>query len=338
MTVTSALTHGGLLIGAVVLLYPAVAWLERRSALAVEERERIGRRPLLPLARTLKLLGKRSAPPPGADRPLHLMAPLLGIVVCLFLLAMLPVTAQPPMAVAPGATVLGSIALMLATTWTVAIACAAGNNRMALLGGLRLTALRAGALVAAALGIVAMARQIGSLAFVDVVALQQAPAFAFLPGRGVMAWGAVLSPIGALVSVAAFSVVSQRMSPTRPDLALDLVDSYAAASAGPVLLAHRVFEIVELLAHAGLLATVAFGGFSPPFSIASEWSVTVQVLVEVATFVVKTLIGCGVIITVRRLIPPLTMAQATRLSWLLLVPLGAFAVLVPRDFFVRFLS
>lgn len=338
MTITSALTHGSLLIGALVLLYPAVAWLERRSALAVEERERIGRRPLLPLARALKLLGKRSAPPPGADRPLHLLAPLLGIVLCLFSVALLPVTRQPPMAVAPGATVLGSVALMLATTWTIAIACAAGNNRMALLGGLRLTALRAGALAAAALGVIAMARQIGSLSFVDVVALQQTPAFAFLPGRGLMAWGIVLSPMGAGVCVIALSVVSQRMSPTRPDLALDLVDSYAAASAGPVLLAHRVFEIVELLAHAGLLATVAFGGFAAPFEIPATWGVPTQVLVEVATLVVKTLFGCVLIISVRRLIPPLTMAQATRLSWLVLVPLGAIAVLMPRDFFVRFLS
>ena len=335
MAFVDALLHGAILVVVLGVLYPAVAWLERRSALAAEERERILRRPLLPLARVLKLLSKRSAPPPGADRPLHLLAPLFGVFFSVALIALIPVVSTSPSAVAPGASLVLVLGFMIATTWAVALGGAAGNNRLALLGGLRLAGVRSGTLLAAALGLVAISRQLGSLSLDAIAHLQTFPAFAYLTGKGIPSLGLVVSPLGTVVVVIALAVLSQRMSPTRPDLALDLVDGYNAAASGPILLAHRMFEILELIAHGALLATFILGSTNLPFlgnALEGHWLLP---YVEVTTVIVKTVLGCLLLLVCRRLIPPLSMEQATRVSWLALVPLAALSVLIPRDVLIR---
>lgn len=332
------ITNASLFSLALIALYPAVSWLERRSALAAEERERVGRRPLLPLARTLKLLSKRSGAPPRADMPLHILAPWLGLGCSVLALSLLPLTMSTRGAVAPGGTLPMVLGLFLCTTWTVAVGATAGGNRLALLGGLRLASLRGGTLIAAALGFVAISRQLGTLSLAGLVHAQSEPAFAFLPGKGLPAWGFVESPLGAGIALVALAVLSQRMSPTRPDIALDLVDGYAAAAAGPTLLVHRGFEILELLAHGAIIATLLLGGWAIPFvDWNGSWGEPSSFMLwsRGAVFIGKALLGCLMILVMRRLLPPLSVAQATRLAWIVLVPLAGLALLFPRDLITR---
>jgi NADH:ubiquinone oxidoreductase subunit H len=336
----SSLYKAGLLVGLAVVFYPPLAFLDRWAQVPPGERAALPKNPLLPIANALKLLTKRSALPGSADRWVHVVAPFFTLMPGMLALACLPL--GPRFESGSGASWLGvtqgsgvSVAVplgfLMMSTFGIAAAGWAGANRLALLGALRLALLRTAALVVLALGAlgVSLIHRTGEL---DALVLAQA--------RDLMgdipAHGAIINPVGFVCAIIALATLGQRMLRSRPDERADLVEAYAAEASGPTLLGHRLFEVLELLVQAGLVATIFFGGWAVP-GTDTDGSVVPMgtALGRLAFLGAKTLVAAGLLLVVRRALPPLRHDQALSLVWVLL-PVTAAGLALSAILFARF--
>lgn len=326
-----ALIRAALLLGGVVLLYAPVAWLERWAALSPTERERLGQAPFLPVTHAMKLLSKRSRRPPHGDAAVHAFAPVLLLIPSLFVLAQIPpgpplLVSALPMSTAVTAgygAITWAMALWLITPGGILLAGWAGGDRLALLGALRLATVRLSAMVVVILGLSGGARLAGTPEFAGIIASQTRALAGALPALGLFT-----DPLGFGATVTALAVLSQRGQRTRPDRNADLVESYAITASGPTLLAHRLFEIIDLLVAASLVAAVFLGGWQF-YSIDGAVNGTVSfVAIGVGIWWLKVLLVAAGLLALRRALPPLRHDQALRLVWTILIPIALAGLLL----------
>jgi NADH-quinone oxidoreductase subunit H len=316
--------RASLLVATAVVLYPPLAWLDRWAQLAPGAEGRVTMNPLLPLANALKLLHKRAALPAGADRLVHNLAPMLALTPALFALATLPLapavtTSEGPVQLSVAGdqgTVAASLSLLLLSTAGVAAAGWAGANHLALLAALRLVLLRAAALVVVGLGAAGVCLIHATPGLDELVVNQSQPFLGDVPALGVL-----VNPVGFICVIVALAVLGQRQARSRPDDHADLVSPYAAEASGPSLLAHRLFEVLDQAAFAGLVATVFLGGWmipgvDGPDTLAMSSS---DAALRLGVFVLKLLGAATLVLLVRRSLPPVRHDQALTLMWVLVV-------------------
>lgn len=326
-----ALARAALLLGGTVLLYAPLAWLERWAALPPSERERLGQAPLLPVTHALKLLSKRSRRPAEGDALVHVTAPVLLLLPSLFVLAQIPpgpplMTTSGPVSTAVTAgygAITWAMALWLITPGGILLSGWSGGDRLALLGALRLMAVRLSAMVVVFLGLAGAARVAGTPELDLIIASQ-----AGVLGGALPAIGLFTNPLGFGATVVALAVLSQRGQRTRPDRNADLVESYAITARGPTLLAHRLFEIVDVLVAASLVAAVFLGGWLIFGLDDGQGGSLGFVASRVAVWWIKVLLVAAGLLLVRRALPPLRHDQALRLVWTVLVPLAAAGLVI----------
>ena len=320
-----------LLLTGVLVLYGPVAFLDTWTSAAAADRARAKRSLLFPFATVLKLLGKRAALPAGGDAILYFLGPLLATLPLLLLLAALPLG---PALVTPSQTVflatlvdqgdvLMALSMLALPTLAVVLSAWAGGNRLALLGGLRMALVRSGAVVVVALAALSVSRSAGTLNLSAVVLHQANRALGPLPALGVFS-----SPFGFACAAVAIGVLLQRMPRSRSDQQADLVEAYSSTAAGPVLLGHRVFEVLDVLALAALMVTLFFGGWTWPGLTDATTTSSLALALAAASFAGKTLLGVAALFLLRRALPPLRHDQAVRLLWTVLAPLAALALVV----------
>ena len=335
---TTLLAHGViralLLLGAIAVLYPPLAWLVRWSHVQPGQRARLASNPLQPIAAALKLLQKRAALPAGADPWLHRIAPLLAIVPVVLALAMIPPAA--PLATADGrfaldvaagfGTLPALLALYAVAPVGILLAGFSSHDPLTHLGGLRLVVIRASGAVVIALSTVGVARGHGTLELATLLERQGRVLVDVIP-----AWGVFKSPIAFFVALVAVALLAQRTLTGSRDRHPDLVEVHAAKAAGPILLAHRTFEVVDLLLSSALLAALFFGGYRLPGGLleSPDGVSAMRVAAGAGVFAIKTILLAGAILALRRALPPLRHDQALRALWLVLAPLALLALLVP---------
>lgn len=303
------------LVGGALLVLPIVAWLEARAR---------PRGPFDPpparassFATALKLIEKRAPRQEGADRLLHGAAPILAILPAAALLALVPLS---PADGDRAATLLLALALPFVSTAAVASAGWAGGNRLALLGALRTAVLRASAWVTVGVGALGAARVSETLLLQEIVRAQARPLVAWLP-----AWSAFTAPLGFVASLVALALVSQAVARSRAEGDADLVEPFSVEAAGPVLLGHRVHESLDLLATSALVATLFLGGWLVP---GVDADAPLAAALGPVAVVVKTVAVVGIVLAVRRTLPPLDPARAVRLCWTTLAPCAAFGLVL----------
>jgi len=328
------LVHAALLVLVVAALFPPLAWVERYAALAPSERERFAKDPLLPLLNALKLLGKRAMTPSG-DRVLHAIAPLLSLTPALFVIASLPVlTAVVDDERVVWAPVVGPAvpwqlvyAVVLVSPVSYLVAARAARNPLAILGALRIAAVRTSALLVSALSTAGVMRALSASSLDGLVRASRAPLVDGVPIIGSLpAIGALANPLAFFASFFALVIFASRASRPGGHARGDLVEGHVMVAAGPLLLAQRVFDVVDLLALSGLLATVSFGGAYVPAGLVDD--APLAALVAAVTLVVKSLAVAVVMVFVRRALPPLQHDQALRTLWLGLLPLALGALVL----------
>jgi NADH-quinone oxidoreductase subunit H len=318
--VAAAFTRAVLVVFGALLALPFVAWLEglRGRAGASVAGPRGAR---TALATALKLLEKRAPSSAGRDRFLHDIAPMLALVPTVAVPGLLPATPDDPL----GVTLPVLLAFLLLATVATALAGFAGDNRLALLGTLRIVLLRVGVIVVIATAALGPAVLAGSSVVAQIVVREAVPLVGVLPS-----WGVFVSPLGALAACVALAIHAQGTSRARAEATLG--EPWLAEASGPVLLGHRVFETLDLLAGAAVIAVVFLGGWHVPGLVEQGAHPAIAALASSC----KTAIALAIVLGVRGLLPPLPWAVAVRLCWMVLLPLagvGALLVIVVRGLF-----
>jgi NADH-quinone oxidoreductase subunit H len=295
-----------------LLALPFVAWLEglrgRSSATALPGVVVGSRGALTALASAVKLLEKRAPHTRGTDRLLHASAPILALIPALAVPAIIPLQRDDPVA----ATLPFVVGLSALSTGAVALAGWGTGNQLALLAALRLVALRLSVLVVIAASALAVVRDAASVDLGIIIESQSRTLLGAVPR-----WGVLIAPTGFFATLVALAIHAQVVlrARTEPSLA----EPWFGGATGPVHLGHRVFETLDLLAGACLLAVIFLGG----------WHVPMVELPGPAITIGKVAVALVLIVSVRNRLPTsLTPAIAMRICFIGLLPIAVMGLVL----------
>jgi NADH-quinone oxidoreductase subunit H len=308
-----------------VILLTAVAYtvlMERKVLGFIQLRygpNRVGPWGLLqPVADLLKLMFKEEFIPPGANRVLFIMAPILTSVTAFLPFAAIPFanTILPPeislfghkvdlTAAALNQGVIADVNVGLLYIFAVSSLAVYGavlggwasNNKYSLLGGLRLSAQMISYELALSLSVIGVLMLAGSLSTVQIVAAQKSM------------WFIVYQPLGFLLFMTAALAECGRTPFDLIECENELVAGYQTEYSSMKWALFMMGEYTHIIVASALATTLFLGGWQGP------------VLPPLVWFVLKTFALVFCFIWVRGTFPRFRFDQLMRLGWKVLLPL-----------------
>jgi NADH-quinone oxidoreductase subunit H len=280
---------------------------------------------LQPLADLLKLLFKEDFTPPGANRILFLLAPILTAGAAFLPFAVIPFaqTLLPPEVTVYGYTFNLTVAHLnqgviadtnIGLLYIFAVASLgvygavlggwASNNKYSLLGGLRLSAQMVSYELALGLSVVGVIMLAGSLSTVKIVEAQKCIPFV------------VYQPLGFLIFMIAALAECGRTPFDLIECENELVAGYQTEYSSMKWALFMMGEYTHIIVASALATTLFLGGWQGP------------VLPPVVWFVLKTFALVFFFMWVRGTFPRFRFDQLMQLGWKVLLPLGLVNIMV----------
>jgi NADH-quinone oxidoreductase subunit H len=301
-----------------------------------------------PVADALKMFFKETVIPAGAERTLFRIAPMIGFVASLVILALIPF--GPDVEISGRrislqiARIDSGVLYVLAAgslgVYGVALAGWASNSRFALLGGLRAAAQAVSYEIVLGLTLVGVFVAYGSTELAQIVEAQSGLLYGFLPN-----WGLFAQPVGAALYLVAATAETKRIPFDLPEGESEIIGyflEYSSMGFGIFMLG----EFVEVTVFSALFVTLFLGGWHIPW-ILGEQSLSLGFLsftlgpwghavAGTLVFLAKVMLVSMFHLQIRWTLPRFRYDQVMRLGWKQLLPLSlvnivATAVLVWAD-------
>lgn len=247
------------MLGLFLTIFAVLTWAERKLLGRIQNRRgpnRVGPVGLFqPIADALKLLIKEDIVPAGADKTVHLLAPVLAVVPPLLVLVVVPV-AKGFVPVDLNIGVLFPLAVSTASVLALFMAGWASRNKFSLLGAMRGIAQVVSYEVPTVLAAVVVVMAAGTLSSVAIVEAQ----------RGWFGWfvwqpwglvGFVLFQLGTMAEVG-------RTPFDLPEAESELVAGYHTEYSGFKFALFQMGEYVAALSMGGITVTLFLGGYLGP--------------------------------------------------------------------------
>ena len=279
---------------------------------------------LQPLADVLKLMFKEDFTPPGANKILFMLAPLLTAVTALLPFAAIPFSSAilPPeftlfgqkidlTAAGLNQGVLADINVGLLYIFAVSSLAVYGailggwasNNKYSLLGALRLSAQMVSYELALGLSVIGVLMIAGTLSTVKIVEAQKCMPFI------------VYQPLGFLLFLTAAFAECARTPFDLIECENELVAGFQTEYSSMKWALFMMGEYIHIIVASALVVTLFLGGWNGP------------VLPPVVWFMLKTFAVVFFFIWVRGTFPRFRFDQLMRLGWKVLVPLSLANIL-----------
>jgi len=280
---------------------------------------------LQPLADLLKLLFKEDFTPPGANKVLFVLAPIITAVTAFLPFAVIPFAKDilPQTITIYGQTIdlsaaglnqgviadinvgllyvfaMGSLAVYGAVLggW-------ASNNKYSLLGGLRLSAQMVSYELALGLSVIGVLMLAGSLSLVKIVEAQKSM------------WFIVYQPLGFFLFLTAAFAECARTPFDLIECENELVAGYQTEYSSMKWALFMLGEYCHIIVASALVTTLFLGGWQGPFLPPIVW------------FVLKTFALVFFFIWVRGTFPRFRFDQLMKLGWKVLLPLALANIVV----------
>ncbi|MBC7793300.1 MAG: NADH-quinone oxidoreductase subunit H, partial [Clostridia bacterium] len=373
LLVTALLKWAFLVLGFVMPLATLLTWAERRQSALSQDRLGPWRAQvtvagvplriaglLHPIADAMKMLFKEPFTPGSANKTLHGIAPLVGYVTALVVLAVIPFGPDIPTSVLPfvsaetiakypvvplqvvrlDAGVLLVFAFGSLGVYGVALAGWASNNRFALLGGIRASAQAISYEVALGLTIVGILLAFGSTETSAIVAAQNSQNGLW----GLPLWGIIIQPLGALLFFIASVAETKRTPFDVPEGESEIIGyfvEYSSMGFGMFMLG----EFVEIVVLSAVFTTLFLGGWDLPWimgdneiwlgvtsltpeSIGLGWFHVAHMLLGVIVWSAKVVFLCLLQLQIRWSLPRFRYDQVMNLGWKMLLPLALVNIVV----------
>ncbi len=313
----------GVVMGVLLTCVAYTVLLERKVLGFIQLRygpNRVGPWGLLqPVADLLKLLFKEDFTPPGANRILFIMAPILAAGTAFLPFAAIPFanTILPPeislfghkvnlTAAALNQGVIADVNVGLLYIFAVSSLAVYGavlggwssNNKYSLLGALRLSAQMVSYEIALGLSVIGVLMLAGSLSMVKIVEAQKCLPFI------------VYQPLGFLLFLTASFAECARTPFDLIECENELVAGFQTEYSSMKWALFMMGEYTHIIVASALIVTLFLGGWHGP------------VLPPVLWFMLKTFVVIFFFIWVRGTFPRFRFDQLMRLGWKVLVPLG----------------
>lgn len=302
------------------VLFALTSLVERKVLARIQNRygpNRVGPWGLFqPIADGLKMLTKEDIVPRGADKVVHLLAPVVMVVPALLVLAILPYgPGLTPVELSVG--ILFFFALGATTEVAVFMAGWGSNNKYSLLGAMRAIAQMISyelPLILSALAVVMMA---GSLSPVVIVEAQAGYVLGVLP-----AWF-VLTPWGFAAFILFFisALAESNRSPfDLPEGESELVAGHLTEYSGFKYATFFMAEYIGLFAICGLAVALFLGGWHAPLPF-------LELVPGYIWFFVKLILLVLLAIWIRGTVPRVRIDQLMALAWKFMIPMS-FVIII----------
>lgn len=303
-----------LLVVPLILCMAYLTYAERKVLAAMQLRQgpmMVGPFGLLqPLADGLKLLGKETIIPSGANRTLFVMAPMLTFMLSLVAWAVIPVNAGWVLADI-NVGILYLFAISSLGVYGILMAGWASNSRYAFLGGLRAAAQMVSYEVSIGLVLVCVLLTTGSLNLTDIVTVER-PFWVDL----------LLFPMFVVFVISALAETN-RAPFDLPEGESELVGGYNVEYSSMTFALFFLGEYMNMILMSAMAVILFMGGWLPPFGIAALGFVPGFIW-----FAAKVCFILFVFLWARATLPRYRYDQLMRLGWKVFLPFTLLWVVV----------
>jgi NADH-quinone oxidoreductase subunit H len=360
-----------ILLVVVAGLAPVITWIERKQSAVMQDRIGANRADvagltviglLHPLADVIKLLTKEDVVPYGANRIMHLIAPVIAAVPAVVAYTVIPyggvytfggetislVAANPDWGLLY-VFAIGSIA-----TYGTVMAGWSSNNNWSLLGGLRASAQMISYEVTMGLSVVGIFMVFQTLQLQEMALAQDTtlrlfgflerlfgvPVPALLGWIRIPAWGVFYQPLGFLMFLATIMAENKRPPFDTPEGESEIIAGYHLEYSGMRFGLFFMSEFIEVVVIAGLVTTLFLGGWSVPWLSQAtiigaisklfnvEFATGICAIVHFLCFMLKVVVMIWLQMALRWTLPRFRYDQVMDLCWKIILPLSIANILV----------
>ena len=332
-------------------------WVERKQSALIQDRIGANRADIFGfrflglfhgIADVVKMFTKEDIVPEGANKTLHILAPLFSVFFALVAFAAIPFGpplilwgVEEPIALQVAsidAALLYIFAMLSLGVYGVILGGFASRNNYAIMGGLRAMAQMISYEIALGVAVIGVIMVYGTMDLAELVRRQGQ-----MIGGWVPFWGIVAQPVAFIVFLTAALAETKRAPFDLPEGESEII-GYFVEYSGMKFGMFFLTDFMETIMVACLATTLFFGGWQVPFLMAdfgtdiygfdfpwgaqllvSNW---VYVLLGVASFSIKVVIFCFVFMQLRWTLPRFRYDQLMTLGWKGLFPIALVNVVV----------
>ncbi|MCG8590912.1 MAG: NADH-quinone oxidoreductase subunit H [Proteobacteria bacterium] len=344
---------------------PVITWIERKQSAVMQDRIGANRADiggitvlglLHPLADVVKLLTKEDVVPAGANRVMHLIAPIVAAIPAIVAYAVIPYggvyTFGDTTVSLVAADIDWGLLFIFATgslaTYGAVMAGWSSNNNWSILGGVRSTAQMISYEVTMGLSVVGVFMVFQTLKLTDMGLMQDQTfrVFGFLELLGLVEalgpldwvrlpnWGIFLQPLGFLMFLTCIMAENKRPPFDLPEAESELVAGYFTEYSGMRFGLFYISEFIEVVVIAGLVTAIFLGGWTVPYlstemiiggigQLFGDGLATILCMViHLGSFLTKVVIMIWVQMLIRWSLPRFRYDQVMDLCWKIILPLS----------------
>ncbi len=353
-------------------LLPLITWVERKQAALMQDRIGANRADiggiraiglLHPAADVLKLLTKEDVVPAGANRVLHLLAPVIALVPAIITLAVIPFGSVYVFGEETVNLVIADIdwgmlyvfAVGSIATYGAVIAGWASNNNWSLLGSMRASAQMISYEVTMGLSVVGLFMVFGTLRLPEMVLAQDTTfrLFGFVEHFGLLEtlpawlawatlpkWGLFLQPLGFILFLTCIMAENKRPPFSAPEGESEIIAGYHTEYSGMRFGLFYTAEFLEVPVIGALVATLFLGGWSIPWisqpemiaaitpAFGAGFANGVTLIAHVAMFLLKVVVLIWFQMAIRWTLPAFRYDQIMDLCWKMILPISIANIFV----------
>ena len=353
-------------------LLPVITWVERKQSALMQDRIGANRADIAgitvigllhPLADVLKLLSKEDVVPAGANRVMHLIAPVLALVPAIIILAAIPFGGVYDFGSGPVSLVAadldwGMLYILAAgsiATYGTVLAGWSSNSNWGLLGSLRGSAQMISYEVTMGLSIVGIFMVFNTLKLQEMAQAQDATfhLLGFLETFGwishlpswlswlqVPMWGVVLQPLGFVMFLTCIMAENKRPPFDVPEGESEIVAGYHMEYSGMRFGLFYTAEFLEVPVIGTIVTTLFLGGWAIPFLSTQDIigglipvfgvgaATGLCLILQVLTFFLKVIFMIWLQMQIRWTLPRFRYDQVMDLCWKVMLPLSLANIFV----------
>ncbi len=314
-------------------------WVERKQSALIQDRIGANRADIFGfrflglfhgIADALKMFTKEDIVPAGANKTLHVLAPLFSVFFALVAFAAIPF--GPPLVLGDqvielqvakiDAALLYIFAMLSLGVYGVILAGFASRNNYAILGGLRATAQIISYEIALGVAVIGVIMVYGTMDLGELVRRQGSMIGGWIP-----CWGVVTQPVAFIVFLTAALAETKRAPFDLPEAESEII-GYFVEYSGMKFGMFFLTDFLETIMVACLATTLFFGGWHVPWlepEMVPNWA---YVLLGVMSFSIKVLIFCFMFMQIRWTLPRFRYDQLMTLGWKGLFPIAVVNIMV----------
>jgi NADH-quinone oxidoreductase subunit H len=360
-----------IILVAVGAFAPVITWIERKQSAVMQDRIGANRADIAgitvlgllhPLADVIKLLTKEDVVPQGANRFMHLIAPVIAAVPAIASFGVIPYGGVYQFGDTTVNLVVADLdwgllyvfAIGSIATYGTVISGWASNNNWSLLGSLRASAQMISYEVTMGLSVVGLFMCFQTLRLTEMDLAQDSTfrIFGFLEHFGLVKsigflghltlpnWGILLQPLGFVMFLTCVMAENKRAPFDIPEGESEIIAGYFLEYSGMRFGLFYMSEFIEVVVIAGLVTALFLGGWAIPWlsqadiigGITPIFGIGVAtglcMVLHVLTFFVKVIVMIWLQMQIRWTLPRPRYDQVMDLCWKIMLPLSLANILV----------